>query len=202
MKTVSYTRMEDGTAEDYAFEWSHADAMKLNLVPGVLELVERLKEVNPGLQVSRYEHSLQTATRAHEDGADEELVVAALLHDIGDTIAPDNHSALAASVLQPYVSERAHWVVLHHGLFQSYYYVHHLGRDRNARDRYRDNPYYQDCVDFCAKYDQNSFDPAYQSRPLEFFEPMVRRVFGREPFSGAKAPSADVPDSVATLVAS
>ena len=202
MKTVSYTRMEDGTAEDYAFAWSHADAMKSNLVPGVLEMMERLKEVNPGLQVSRYEHSLQTAMRAHEDGADEELAMAALLHDIGDTIAPDNHSALAASVLQPYVAEHTHRVVLHHGLFQSYYYAHHLGRDRNAGDRYQHNPYYQDCVDFCAKYDQNSFDPTYRSRPLEFFEPMVRRVFAHEPFSAAKATSADVPDSVATSAAS
>ena len=127
-----------------------------------------------------------SATRAHEDGADEELVVAALLHDIGDIIAPDNHSAVAAAVLQPYVSERTHWVVLHHGLFQGYYYFHHFDRDQNARDRYRGNPYYQDCVDFCAKYDQNSFDPAYQSKPLEFFEPMVRRLFARGPYAASR----------------
>ena len=186
MKTVSYTRMEDATAEDYTLELPLKAGLKVRLVDDVLEMLERLRDASPGLQLTRYEHSLQSATRAHEDGADEELVVVALLHDIGDIIAPDNHSAVAAAVLQPYVSERTHWVVLHHGLFQGYYYFHHFGRDQNARDRYRDNPYYQDCVDFCAKYDQNSFDPAYQSKPLEFFEPMVRRLFARGPYAASR----------------
>ena len=129
------------------------------------------------------EHSLQCATRAHRDGADEEMVVAALLHDIGDLLSPFNHSELAAAVLRPYVAERTYWIVRHHGLFQSYYYAHHTGGDRHARDAYRDHPWYQDTVEFCHRWDQSSFDPTYELLPLEFFEPMVRRIFGRAPFS-------------------
>ena len=136
--------------------------------------------------MDRLEHSLQSATRAYRDGADEEMVVAALLHDIGDLLSPYNHSEMAAAVLRPYVSEKTHWIVRHHGLFQSYYYAHHTGGDRNARDAYRDHPWYQDTVDFCHKWDQSSFDPDYESLPLEFFEPMVRRIFAREPFSEAR----------------
>ena len=130
-----------------------------------------------GYQVDRYTHSLQTASRALRDGADEETVVCALLHDIGDVLAPDNHSAVAAAILRPFVGERNHWVVQHHGLFQGYYYFHHRGEDRNARDRYRGHPHYQACVDFCERWDQQSFDPDYPTLPLTRFEPMVRRVF-------------------------
>ena len=121
-------------------------------------------------------HSLQSATRAESDGADKETVVCALLHDLGDVIAPDNHSEVIASILRPYISEKNHWVLKHHGLFQGYYYFHHIGGDRNARERYKDHPFYQDCVDFCEKWDQTSFDPDYPTQPLEYFEPMVRKV--------------------------
>ena len=146
-----------------------------------------------------WEHSLQSATRAHRDGADEETVVAALLHDIGDLLAPHNHSELAAAVLRPYVSERTYWVVRQHGLFQSYYYAHHMGGDRNARDRYIDHPWYQDAVDFCHRWDQSSFDPEYESLPLEFFEPMVRRIFAREPFSMGMGPIMSLDGKVALI---
>ena len=122
-----------------------------------------------GYQVDRYTHSLQSATRAESDGADEETVVCALLHDLGDVIAPDNHSEVIASILRPYISEKNHWVLKHHGLFQGYYYFHHIGGDRNARERYKDHPFYQDCVDFCEKWDQTSFDPDYPTLPLEYF---------------------------------
>ena len=135
-----------------------------------------------GTRWTGLEHSLQSATRAHRDGADEEMVVAALLHDIGDLLSPYNHSEMAAAVLRPYVSEKTYWIVRHHGLFQSYYYAHHSGGDRNARDAYRDHPWYQATVDFCERWDQSSFDPEYDSLPLEFFEPVVKRVFAREPF--------------------
>ena len=126
---------------------------------------------------------MQSATRAYHDGAEEEMVVAALLHDVGDLLAPENHSEMAAAMLRPYVSERTYWIVRHHGLFQSYYFAHFRGGDRNARDRFKDHPWYQDAVDFCHRWDQPSFDPAYESLDLEFFEPMVRRVFARVPFS-------------------
>lgn len=182
VKEVAFTEMKHGTREDYEyltplFQEHH----RKNLADEVLAMLDRLKGPNLGYQVDRYEHSLQSATRALRDGADEELVVCALLHDIGDSIAPDNHSQLAAAVLRPYVSEKNHWIILHHGLFQGYYYFHHLGGDRDARDKFRDHLWYQDCVDFCEKYDQNCFDPDYDTEPLTTFEPMVRRLFSKSP---------------------
>ena len=107
-------------------------------------------------------------------------MVAALVHDIGDMIAPFSHSELAAAVLRPFVSEKTYWIVKHHGLFQTYYYAHHLGGDRNARDRYRDHRWYDDTIRFCELYDQNCFDPDYDSEPLSFFAPIVERLFRRE----------------------
>ena len=105
-------------------------------------------------------------------------MVCALIHDIGDTIAPINHSDLAATVLEPYVSEKNHWIVKHHGIFQGYYFFHHLGLDKNMRDQFRDNIWWRDCAEFCEKYDQNSFDASYDTLPLEAFEPAVRSVLG------------------------
>ena len=184
--TVSFTSMAAGTREDYEL----LDRLEAQFASGtadrVLEQLRGLAGSLAGYKVDRLEHSLQAATRAYRDGADEEIVVAALLHDIGDLLAPHNHSEVAAAVLRPYVSERTYWVVRHHGLFQSYYYAHHMGGDRNARDRYIDHPWYQDAVDFCHRWDQSSFDPEYESLPLEFFEPMVRRMFAREPFSAGR----------------
>jgi len=183
MKTVSFTRMEDGTKEDYEYLES-LDAAVLESLPGRLfDMLTGGGDILQGYQITRLEHSLQSATRAHRDGRDEDYVVMALLHDIGDGVAPTNHSELAGAILRPYVSEKLYWMVKHHGLFQVYYFGHHLGLDRNMRERYKDSPYYEDTIEFCEKYDQNCFDPAYENLPLEFFEPMVGNVFGREPFS-------------------
>ena len=181
--TVSFTSMASGTREDYELlerlEAEFADGTAERVLAQLRGLAGSLA----GYQVDRLEHSLQTATRAHLDDADEEMVVAALLHDIGDLLSPHNHSELAAAVLRPYVSEKTWWIVRQHGLFQSYYYAHHHGGDRHARDRYIDHLWYQDAVDFCHRWDQPSFDPAFQSLPLAFFEPMVHRIFARQPFS-------------------
>ena len=184
--TVSFTSMAAGTREDYELLESLEAHFASTTADRVLEQLRGLAGSLAGYKVDRLEHSLQSATRACRDGADEEMVVAALLHDIGDLLAPHNHSEMAAAVLRPYVSERTYWIVRQHGLFQSYYYAHHTGGDRNARDRYIDHPWYQDAVDFCHRWDQSSFDPEYDSFPLEFFEPMVRRVFAREPFSAGR----------------
>ena len=184
--TVSFTSMAAGTREDYELLEKLEAEFAASTADRVLEQLRGLAGSLAGYQVDRLEHSLQSATRAYRDNADEEMVVAALLHDIGDLLAPHNHSEMAAAVLRPYVSERTYWVVRQHGLFQTYYYAHHVGGDRNARDRYLDHPYYQDAVDFCHKWDQASFDPDYESLPLEFFERMVRRVFAREPFSAGR----------------
>ena len=182
---VSFTSMSEGTRADYELLERLETQFAAQTADRILEHLRRLAGSLAGYRVDRLEHSLQTATRAHLDGADEEMVIAALLHDIGDLLSPHNHSELAAAVLRPYVSERTCWVVRQHGLFQSYYYAHHFGGDRHARDRYRDHPWYQAAVDFCHRWDQPSFDPEYPSLPLEYFEPMVRRIFARAPFSHA-----------------
>ncbi len=181
--TVSFTSMAAGSQEDYDLLDHLESQFAAGTADRVLEQLKGLSGSLAGYQVDRLEHSLQSATRAYRDGAEEEMVVAALLHDVGDLLAPENHSEMAAAVLRPYVSERTYWIVRHHGLFQSYYFAHFRGGDRNARDRFKDHPWYQAAVDFCHRWDQPSFDPAYESLDLEFFEPMVRRVFARAPFS-------------------
>ena len=178
-QVVSFHRMEDGTRADYEllerFEREYASALPEH----VLGALARLDGSFPGYRVTRLEHSLQTATRALKDGADEELIVAALIHDVGDELGPYNHAEVAAAIIRPYVRPEVTWIVEQHGLFQTYYYAHHGGRDRNMRDKFRDHPWYQACKDFCANWDQNSFDPGYRSEPLETFEPMLRRIFTR-----------------------
>ncbi|MBK9431059.1 MAG: HD domain-containing protein [Sphingomonadales bacterium] len=130
-----------------------------------------------GFPVDRLTHCLQTATRAHRDGKDEDYVVMALLHDIGDTLGAYNHPDIAAAILKPFVSEELHWIVQNHGIFQGYNFFHHLGLDRNMRDKFRDHPHYAAAVEFIDKYDCPAFDPDYDTLPLEFFEPMVMRLF-------------------------
>jgi predicted HD phosphohydrolase len=132
-----------------------------------------------GFPVDRLTHSLQTATLAHADGRDEEYVVCALLHDIGDTLGSFNHPDIAAAILKPFVSEDNHWMVEKHGIFQGYYFFHHVGMDRDMREAFRDHPWFARTEEFCAKYDGPAFDPAAEARPLAFFEPMVRRVLAR-----------------------
>lgn len=186
MDTVSFNRMEEGTKEDYEFlESLEAKALE-GLTDRLLAMLADAEDVLQGYKVSRLEHVLQSASRAYRDGRDEDYVVMALLHDIGDGIAPMNHSSVAGAILRPYVSERLYWIVQHHGLFQMYYYAHHLGLNRNARDQFKDSPFYADTVEFCEKYDQNCFDPDYDSLPLEFFEPMVRNVFAKQAFGEAQ----------------
>jgi len=179
VETVGFTRMADGTAEDYALLDRYEEDYLTVLPDRMLEALERLRSSFAGYQVTRYEHSLQSATRALSDGRDEEYVVAALLHDIGDELAPYTHGEMVAAVLKPYVRPELCWVVKHHGLFQMYYYAHHSGGDRNARDRYRAHEWFDACAEFCELYDQNCFDPAYDSLPVSEFEPMVRRVFSQ-----------------------
>ena len=175
--TVGFTAMADGSAEDYALLHRHEQEYIRDLPARLVAALERLDASFGGYQVSRLAHSLQSATRAEAAGESEEMVVAALLHDVGDGLAPLSHSEMAAAILRPYVSARTHWIVKHHGLFQMYYYAHHLGGDRNAREKYRQHKWYQACVDFCENYDQNCFDPEYESRPLSYFVPLLERVF-------------------------
>lgn len=179
---VSYTRMADGTREDYELLRDLARPFRATLVDRILLYMDTLHEGFPGEQVDRYEHSLQTATRAFRHGADEETVVAAVLHDIGDQLAPSNHADFAAAVLQPFVSPATHWMVQHHGIFQGYFYFHHIGKDRFEREQYRGHPAFERTVEFCDRWDQESFDPDYDTMPLDAFVPMLRRIFAREPW--------------------
>jgi predicted HD phosphohydrolase len=174
--------MADMTEEDARLIAADSDEDAKQLPDRILDAVRALKDFQGPLRVTRYEHSLQSATRAHRDGKDEEYVVAALVHDIGDALAPWSHGEYVAAVLKPFVSERVCWIIKMHPLFQLFYYGHHLGEDRNARDVHRDHPWYDDCAEFCERYDQNCFETGYDSLPLEFFEPMVRRVFAKPRF--------------------
>ena len=121
----------------------------------------------------------EAATRAEDAGECEEIIVAGLLHDIGDTLAPRNHAVLGAEILRPFVSRHTYWMLRHHDVFQGYYFWDKLGLDRDARDRHRGHPAYEMTVRFTGDYDQIAFDPTYETRPIEHFEPMVRRIFAR-----------------------
>ena len=181
MKTVSFTRMADGTQADYELLGKYEEVYVKTLPDRILASLAGLRSSFPGYQVSRYEHSLQSATRAYRDDRSPAYVVAALIHDIGDELAPYTHGEMVAAIMQPFFSEKLCWIVKYHGLFQMVYYAHYTGGDRNGRDRYKDHPWYADCAEFCEEYDQNCFDPNYDSLPLQFFEPMVRQIFTQAP---------------------
>jgi predicted HD phosphohydrolase len=177
---VSFTAMEQGTQADYDLVIAHDASIVTGQADRVLDWLKAMDGDSP-YQISRLDHSLQTATRAERDGADEETIFCALLHDIGEILAPANHSQAAAALVAPYVSRKNHWIVNHHGLFQGYYWFQFIGADPNARNQFRENEYFEACADFCARWDQRSFDPAYETQPLEYFEPLVRQIFAREP---------------------
>jgi predicted HD phosphohydrolase len=172
---ATFTKFEDSTQEEWAEIIRQLPLTQAMAGQNVIDQLRLLERDHGGFPVSRLEHSLQTATRAEEDGRDEEYVLCALIHDIGDTLAPYNHPSIAAGLLKPFVSEANHWMVEHHGIFQGYYFWHFIGADRNARDAYRDSPYYEYTEEFCAKYDQTAFDPDYVSAPLTHYEPLIRR---------------------------
>ncbi len=173
---AQFTEMTESSAEDWQLIAKNAFAFAAKLPERVIAHLRLLDGDFGGFPVDRLTHSLQTATRAHRDGRDEEYVVCALLHDIGDTLGPLNHPDVAASILKPFVSEQNHWMVQHHGIFQGYYFFHHIGLDRNVRDQFKDHPWYAYTAEFCHEYDQKAFDPAYESLPLETFIPMLERV--------------------------
>ena len=183
MKTVNFTEMKNGTKEDYELLEKFEKNFERKTADRVLNYLSKQTTTLEGYKITRLEHSLQAATRAFKNKESDEMVVATLLHDIGDELAPMNHSEYAAAILKPYVSEKTHWIIEKHGEFQMFYYAHHLGGDRNKRDKYKDHKYYQDTIDFCEKYDQNSFDPNYKSYSLDFFKPFVEKIFSRKPYS-------------------
>jgi predicted HD phosphohydrolase len=183
-RTVSFTQMKDGTKEDYAL-LHELEKPYLGLTADrILDELLRQGEVSlQGYKITRLDHALQSATRARRDGADIDWIVGALLHDIGDGLAPQNHDRFSAEVIRPFVRWDVAWVVEHHGIFQMLYYGRHYGWDENARDRFKDHPCFDNCAAFCERWDQSSFDPEYQQDPLESFELLVREVFARKAYS-------------------
>ena len=197
MDRVKFTQMKDGDKEDYDFLTEHEIEYAKGTADRLLSALVDLDRGLSGYQISRLGHSLQAATRSWRDGADVDWIVSALLHDLGDGYAPYNHDEYAATILRPFVREQCSWCVQTHADFQMVYYAHHQGADPNKRDRFRDNPYFDDCAEFCDRWDQSSFDPQHGDLPLEFFAPMVRRVFARRPYdpdvlrTGARVPLID-----------
>tara|TARA_B100000131_G_scaffold57758_1_gene53064 strand:+ start:655 stop:1209 length:555 start_codon:yes stop_codon:yes gene_type:complete len=183
MEKVKFTQMKDGNKEDYLLLEKHEKKYIEGTADRLIKFMSSLNTTLEGYKITRLEHSLQTATRALNDKADDEMIVAALLHDIGDELAPLNHSEYAAAVIKPYVSDKTHWVVEKHGEFQMYYYAHHLGGNRNQREKYKGHKYYQDTINFCENWDQKSFDPNFKSLSLENFKPLVYKIFSRKPYS-------------------
>ena len=174
---ATFKSFVDSTRDDWMIIGRDTAEFNKGLADRVLDHLRILRGDYGGFPIDRLEHSLQTATRAHRDGRDEEYVVCALLHDIGDTLGSYNHPDIAAAILKPFVSEQNHWMVANHGVFQGYYFFEHLGLNKNMREQYQGHPWYEYTAQFCHLYDQAAFDPDYESETLEFFEPMVRRVF-------------------------
>jgi len=183
---VSFTQMKDGTKDEYLL-LHELEKPYLGLTADrILDELRRQGEATlEGYQITRLEHGLQSASRAEADGADIDWIVGALLHDIGDGLAPQNHDRFSAEVIRPFVRWEVAWTVEHHGIFQMVYYAHHYGWDKDARDRFKDHPCFDTCAAFCERWDQASFDPAYPSRTLDYFEPMVRKIFARKAYDPA-----------------
>lgn len=176
LTTTIFRSMKESTAADWRHIAGALAPYAANLPSRILDHLRLLESDSGGFPIDRLQHSLQTATLAHRDGRDEEYVVMALLHDIGDTLGIYNHADIAAAILKPFLSEENLWIVEHHNIFQGYYFFHHVGLDRNMRDQYRGHHWFQATADFVEKYDQAAFDPHYDTAPLSFFEPMVQRV--------------------------
>jgi predicted HD phosphohydrolase len=176
---ATFTAMDQGTLADWQIIGAHARVHSPNGGRRVLDHLTLLADDYGGFPVDRLTHCLQTATRAHRDGRSDSYVVMALLHDIGDTLGAYNHPDIAAAIVKPFVTEQEHWICEQHGIFQGYYFFDYLGLDKDMREQFRGHPHFEATADFCAKYDQTSFDPAFAHAPLEFFEPMVMTLFER-----------------------
>lgn len=186
METVSFTQMKDGTKEDYKLlEKAEKPYLAMTADRVLSELRRQGEDTLSGYKITRMDHGLQAATRARREGADIDWIVGALLHDIGDGLAPQNHDRFSAEVIRPFVRDEVAWVVEHHGIFQMLYYARHYGWDENARDEFKDHLHFKACADFCERWDQSSFDPDYQTDTVESFEPLVREVFARKAYDPA-----------------
>ena len=184
---AQFLRMQDSTQADWQTIGGEFMQFASQLPARVIQHLQILQGDYGGFPVDRYTHSLQTATRALRDGRDEEYVVCALLHDIGDTLGSFNHPDIAAAILKPFVSDENHWMVQNHGIFQGHYFFHHIGLDRNLRDNFKAHPSYERTAEFCELYDNPAFDPKAETLPIEEFTPMLRRLMAQPRNSVYKA---------------
>ena len=173
---AAFHAMTEGTKADWDIIASVAADFDQALPDRALDHLRALAHTTSGFAIDRLTHSLQTTARAERDGRDDEYLLCALFHDVGDLLCSYNHPDIGAAMVKPFVSERNHWMVAKHGIFQGYYFFHHLGLDRDVREQYRDHPWFDHTAEFCAEYDQPSFDPAYDTPPLEHYEPLVRSM--------------------------
>ena len=176
---ASFTSIEQSTAKDWGIIAANLLPFARTLPDRVMAHLRLLDGDFGGFPIDRLQHCLQTATLAHRDGRDDEYVVCALLHDIGDTLGTFNHPDIGAAILKPFVSTENHWMVEKHGIFQGYYFFHHLGMNRDMREQFRGHPNFERTAEFCAKYDGPAFDAAGETLPLEFFEPMLRKLMAQ-----------------------
>ena len=182
-KTVSFTSMKEGSKADYELLQKLEKPYLAMTSNRIIEALEIQGETTlPGYKITRLEHGLQAASRAENQGADIDWIIGALLHDIGDGLAPQNHDRLSAEIIRPYVRWEVTWTVEHHGIFQMFYYAHHYNWDKNARSKYKNHPCFDNCKFFCEYWDQVSFDPSYKSKKLSHFEPMLKQVFSRKAY--------------------
>jgi predicted HD phosphohydrolase len=177
MERATFKSFQESTQEEWQNIMVCLQDTQAMVADRVLEQLRYLEADHGGFPVNRLEHCLQTATRAEKDGRDAEYIVCALIHDIGDNLAPFNHPDIAAGILKPFVAEKNWWMVKNHGIFQGYYFWHYIGLDRDAREQFRGHEYFEYTEEFCAKYDSPAFDPDYKSAPLSHFEPLVREIF-------------------------
>ncbi len=176
---ASFTAMDVSTREEWLRIGAETSANQSRVADRVLDLLRSLAVIEDGFVTDQLTHCLQTATLAERAGADEEVVVASLCHDIGKAISVPNHPAIAASILKPYVRPEVHFMIEAHQDFQGRHYYAHFGMDPNAREKYRDNPAFELAEKFADEWDQKAFDPSYDTLPLEHFEPLVRKVFAK-----------------------
>jgi len=176
---ATFTRMDQSTAEEWAEIGAAHVVDQPRVAETVLVMLRGLDQVVVGFATDQLTHCLQTATRAERDGAEDEVVVAALCHDIGKFISVPNHPAIAAEILRPYVSDDVYWMIKAHQDFQGRHYYHHFGGDPDARDKYQGQPWYELAERFADEWDQTAFDPDYDTLPLEHFEPRVRALFAQ-----------------------
>jgi len=174
-----FSSITESTQDDWQLIGHELERFAKRLPERLIAHLNLLRGDYGGFPVDRLEHCLQTATRAFQAGRDEEYVVCALLHDIGDTLGPHNHADIAAAIVQPFVSEENHWIIEHHAIFQGYYFFHHLGLDRDLREKFRGHPHFEKTEEFCRLFDQVAFDANFKSMPLKAFEPMLQRVFSQ-----------------------